>query len=751
MRLLLNLLSRLSLSSVMMLVVQSVAHHASAAEVTVQNDSVTDGSGATVCPCFIAGESVAAWLTSPCNGNIVAVQVFWRSQFGGSPQMLEESISIFASGAFPTPGPVMQNQPPTGGDAVLQGPVLSDGVANEFRFLDEFEAIPINIPVTGGQEFVVSLKFFNNSPQPFGPSVVFDADGCQTGKNAVFSIPGGWVNACPLGVTGDWFIRAVVDCGAQPGACCEVGGGCGDSVTEATCSISGGLFRGEGTTCAGVTCAQACCFQPSGCLDITLADCGIAGGFAQGLGTDCGTTVCFPAGACCNPDGSCDDAVDPTVCALSGVYQGNNTVCSGVACPQPEGACCLAGGGCLSLTQTDCGVIPNSTWAGAFTGCPDDCTGIPVGACCNADGTCDDGIVGTTCTSGGGIFQGDPSTCAGVTCPAPSGACCVGQTCTPETDADCTLAGGTWSGAATDCADGNMNGVPDECEGPICTTVEDCCDLDANNARDDNCSWCSCEAGGTCNIIPINFADMGGAFGACPTDSFCNIHDRNHALSCFSGVNPCESLNVDAGGAFGACSADGFCNIHDANHALSCFAGNNPCSCVPSPEVPAQPRVVGSASLSVIADARSARPGDVVRIRVFAENALRGLQSYQLETTVTGGRRGHLELVDVAIEKRRDYVFGGQAGNFTAFNVGNGQMLSGLDIDRSVTTESEAYLATYTYRVSADAVGTFVIDVPHDAAAGDQTFLIAPNNGKIDIDTVPTVVAVTAHGARRVR
>ncbi len=99
-------------------------------EVDVKNDSLADGNSGTTCSCFQPGESAAAWLTSPCFGDIVAVQVFWRSQFGGGPGSTEMAISIFCDGTFPTPGAVLVNQDSS--PAIVTGPTLSDGVLNEF-------------------------------------------------------------------------------------------------------------------------------------------------------------------------------------------------------------------------------------------------------------------------------------------------------------------------------------------------------------------------------------------------------------------------------------------------------------------------------------------------------------------------------------------------------------------------------------------------------------------------------------------
>ena len=198
---------------VLMIVVQSFGAGVLAVEVTVQNDNNIPG--ATV-PNFIPGDHVSVWLTSPCDGDVVAVQVYWDSQLGANPPSQETSISVLGSGAFPTPGAVLQNQGAV--PAVVVAPILTDGLYNEFRHLDQAMTTPLSVPVTNGQTFVVDLEIFNQSSgNPLASSVVPDTDGCQAGLNAVFTNPPGtYLDACLLGVTGDWLIRAVVDCRTDP-------------------------------------------------------------------------------------------------------------------------------------------------------------------------------------------------------------------------------------------------------------------------------------------------------------------------------------------------------------------------------------------------------------------------------------------------------------------------------------------------------------------------------------------------------
>ena len=189
----------------------AIAASAAANEVTVQNDSLTDNSTGTIQAGFVPGEKAAAWLTTPCDGNIVAAQVFWRSLFGGSAAILEDSIDIYRSGAFPEPGDLAQE---------IGGPLLTDGVINEYRYLDENNTIPLIVPVVANETFIVALTFAEPPDPSEGPSVVDDDDGIEPNRNAIYASLGGgefgWFSNSTLGVNGDWVIRAVVDCQSTP-------------------------------------------------------------------------------------------------------------------------------------------------------------------------------------------------------------------------------------------------------------------------------------------------------------------------------------------------------------------------------------------------------------------------------------------------------------------------------------------------------------------------------------------------------
>jgi hypothetical protein len=151
------------------------------------------GGGTVACPCFVVGEQAGAIFQLPASEypiEITRVGVGWGSAFGGSGQSIEQAIHIYAGG-LPNPGtPIFS----------LVGPQLTDGAINEYNLVP----LPGEIVINSGP-FTVTLEFLNeNLNNFFTGTVVHDGNGCQPGKNVVFANPGGWLDACNLGVSGDW-------------------------------------------------------------------------------------------------------------------------------------------------------------------------------------------------------------------------------------------------------------------------------------------------------------------------------------------------------------------------------------------------------------------------------------------------------------------------------------------------------------------------------------------------------------------
>ncbi|MGH8173772.1 MAG: DUF11 domain-containing protein, partial [Rhodanobacteraceae bacterium] len=189
----------------------AIAATATANEVVVRNDSLVDNSSGVIVSGFVPGESAASWLTSPCDGSVVAAQIFWASGAGDAEPAIEDTVIVYRAGDFPEPG---ENE------AQIDGPVLNDGFLNEFRYLDEGNTIPLDVAVVQAETFVVSLTFLE-SPPSVGPSVVRDTDGSTPSGNALYGDIGfgnQWYDAAMIGINGDWVIRAVVDCESIPTA-----------------------------------------------------------------------------------------------------------------------------------------------------------------------------------------------------------------------------------------------------------------------------------------------------------------------------------------------------------------------------------------------------------------------------------------------------------------------------------------------------------------------------------------------------
>lgn len=196
---------RVALMACVVLFTTLGAGAAMATEVTLQNDSLVNNQTAVVQAGFVGGEKGASWLTSSCDGNIVAVQVLWLSQTGSTGKTLGGSLEIYRAGTFPTPGTLAQQ---------INGPLLTDGVINEYRYLDDNATIPLIVPVMDGETFVVAYAF-DATPSGQGPSLVVDNDGIVAGRNAIYADLGSsnfWFSSETLGVSGDWVLRAVVDC-----------------------------------------------------------------------------------------------------------------------------------------------------------------------------------------------------------------------------------------------------------------------------------------------------------------------------------------------------------------------------------------------------------------------------------------------------------------------------------------------------------------------------------------------------------
>ncbi len=276
------------------------------------------------------------------------------------------------------------------------------------------------------------------------------------------------------------------------GACC-VAGEC--SITSNT--SCGGTYLGNNTTCSGTPCATGACCNGTTCSILTSVECGTGGGSYQG-----NSTTCTPTNPCSVLG---NDLCSGAVPLCDGVSQNGTTVgattdgtasCATASfndrwytytptATGPISIAILSGG---TLTDTVLSVF--GTCGGTQLACDDDSGPGLLSLISNFNATAGttyrirvarwntatDGTYIIRVTGGGGC--------------APTGACCVGSTCTSVTETSCNTSGGTWSSGVS-CTPNPCGVQAACCDGTTCSlTTQAACTL----------TWVS--TSGTCSPNP---------------------------------------------------------------------------------------------------------------------------------------------------------------------------------------------------------------------------------------------------------
>lgn len=134
---------------------------------------------------------------------------------------------------------------------------------------------------------------------------------------------------------------------------------------------------------------------------------------------------------------------------VSGLQQASHNWLFGVNCGSFG---CPPNGGWVRFSGLASFCRPTGDWVMRATWTSLSCT-PGVGACCLPDGSC---VIATTtdCSTAGGTFKGDGTSCATAGCTAASQACCFPSTggCLNLSPGDCAMAGGVPGGVGTTCA-----------------------------------------------------------------------------------------------------------------------------------------------------------------------------------------------------------------------------------------------------------------------------------------------------------
>jgi hypothetical protein len=109
----------------------------------------------------------------------------------------------------------------------------------------------------------------------------------------------------------------------------------------------------------------------------------------------------------------------------------------------------------VEVTEEECAEL-GGTFNGDFSLCIDVSCPQPTGACCLIDGSCVE-VTEEDCAALGGTYNGDFSLCANIVpCDQPPGACCLTDgSCVEVTEEDCAALGGSYNGDFSLCVDAN--------------------------------------------------------------------------------------------------------------------------------------------------------------------------------------------------------------------------------------------------------------------------------------------------------
>ncbi len=153
------------------------------------------------------------------------------------------------------------------------------------------------------------------------------------------------------------------------------------------------------------------------------------------------------------------------------------TFVEALTCTAPTTGACCNGTNCTVVTPAQCSA-GGGVYQGDGTTCSpvNPCVPPPTGACCNGlDCTV---VTQTVCVAGGGSYQGDDTSCDPNPCLGPSAACCVETTCQMATFSGCNALGGRWY-ADQDCATFTCPTLPQgliinelDCDQPGVDTLE---------------------------------------------------------------------------------------------------------------------------------------------------------------------------------------------------------------------------------------------------------------------------------------
>jgi len=221
----------------------------------------------------------------------------------------------------------------------------------------------------------------------------------------------------------------------------------------------------------------------------------------------------------------------------------------------------------------------------------------------------------------------------------------------------------------------------------------------------DVCTFDQC-IGSTCSNVP-------NAYGDVDHNSVVNIFDLFCVLNGFSQTfADCPFSDVD----IQPCTGNSVINIFDVFAILNAFNAIDPCcgggggGSAPGGGFPGS---FATFTVTLSAVPSSGAAGDLFDVDVFGSD-FADLRGYEVGLTASGGTTGGLTLENIVVDTlRSDYVFAGLMSPFQSVDTSTVRMLNALAEDVAAS-QTVKYLATFKFRASADASGTFTVSARPD-------------------------------------
>jgi hypothetical protein len=171
------------------------------------------------------------------------------------------------------------------------------------------------------------------------------------------------------------------------------------------------------------------------------------------------------------------------------------------------------------------------------------------------------------------------------------------------------------------------------------------------------------------------------------------------------------------------CEGNEVLNLFDIYVVLHAIEGQYDCNCAESLMMGSGDSDGGSAEVGLTAKVLDGERAGAYEVDVSVANFV-DLRGYEIALDVTGGESGELRLEEVRIDReRKDYVFAGLDASH-AIDLSGGRVVC-VAMDQGVAGANDYYAATFVYRPSGDAKGTFTI-----APKGNECTLAADTAGQ---------------------